>query len=67
MCIRDRQLTLFDQKNTIGTILVGKEIAEKYCFKTAQYPHVYRIRKNTFDRIYKKPEDLKVKTVSANS
>jgi len=61
------QLTLFDQKNTIGTILVGKEIAEKYCFKTAQYPHVYRIRKNTFDRIYKKPEDLKVKTVSANS
>ena len=52
------RLSVFNRNNELGTILVGKEVGDKYYAKTTKYPVVYRIKKNTFDRLYKLPEDL---------
>ncbi|MCK9559745.1 MAG: DUF4340 domain-containing protein [Candidatus Marinimicrobia bacterium] len=59
------RVTIFAQDKEICSVLIGKEVAEKYYFKTAGHPHVYRIKKSTFERINKHPKDLTVKTVTA--
>ncbi|HQE94817.1 MAG TPA: DUF4340 domain-containing protein, partial [Candidatus Marinimicrobia bacterium] len=61
------RLAFYDNDSKLGELLIGKEISEKYYVKTSNYPHVYRIRKNTFEQIYKKPEDLMIKPVSTES
>ncbi|HPC36617.1 MAG TPA: DUF4340 domain-containing protein [Candidatus Marinimicrobia bacterium] len=61
------RLAFYDKDSKLGELLVGKEISEKYYVKINNYPHVYRIKKNTFEQINKKPEDLTVKTVSTDN
>jgi hypothetical protein len=61
------RLAFYHKDSESGELLVGKEISEQYFVKISNYPHVYRIKKNTFERIYKKPEDLMIKPVSTES
>jgi len=58
-------LAVFNRNQQIGSVMVGKEAGDKYYTKTGQAPYVYRIKKNTFDRLYKMPEDLVKKTPPA--
>jgi len=57
-------LAVFNHNQQIGSVLVGKKVGDKYYAKTGQAPYVYRIKKNTFDRLYKMPEDLVKKTAA---
>ncbi len=61
------RLVFYHKDSKSDELLVGKEISEKYYVKIGNYPHVYRIKKNTFERIYKKPEDMMIKPVSTES
>jgi len=55
------RVTIFKGDTQLGTILVGKQIKEDYYVKAGSAPYVYRIRKYTYERIAKKPDDLRRK------
>lgn len=52
------QLAVYNRNQQIGSVMVGKEVGDKYYVKTGLAPYIYRIKKNTFERLYKMPEDL---------
>lgn len=56
------QITVFKKDQQLGTILVGKETKENFYTKAGSAPYIYKIRKYSYQRIAKTPDDLRVNT-----